>query len=217
MIYEDNDCVYRYRLITITIKSVEILLFVFVFWVNGYNKQKRREKKSMCVCVCVWSEGSCMIWYDIIINEDDDEEHSFNTRAASTHTHTHARPHTERTWVWPGHTPCLLYTQLDDPSPLPRGPQGSAQSNKNVILFSFIILYIFCLGLSFQFMYVCMYMLYMLYILDYSLLYDICCLDKCKKPIRNVNWRWREWKWRNEECSSTRNIISKSKHFTWFR
>lgn len=134
-----------------------------------------------------------------------------------THRRTHTRPHTERTWVWPGHTPCLLYTQLDDPSPLPRGPQGSAQSNKNVILFSFIILYIFCLGLSFQFMYVCMYMLYMLYILDYSLLYDICCLDKCKKPIRNVNWRWREWKWRNEECSSTRNIISKSKHFTWFR
>lgn len=146
MIYEDNDCVYRYRLITITIKSVEILLFVFVFWVNGYHKQKRREKKSMCASVCVWSEGSCMIWYDIIINEDDDEEHSFNTRAASTHTHRHTRirPHTERTWVWPGHTLSLLYTQLNDPSPLPRGPQGSAQSNTKCypILFHYTILYI---------------------------------------------------------------------------
>lgn len=203
--------VYRYRLITITItiKSVEHLVCVFVFWVDGYNnKQKRRETKSMCVCesVCVWSEGSCMIWYDIIINQDDvavdDEEHSFNTRAAYAHTHTH----TERTWVWPGHTPSLLYTQLDDPSSpppqsVPRCPGVNTVKQKMLSYSLFIILYIyiyiFCLGLSFQVMYVCMYMLYMLYTLDYSLLYDICCLDNVKQTIRNVNWRWREW--RNEE------------------
>lgn len=143
--------VYRYRLITITItiKSVEHLVCVFVFWVDGYNnKQKRRETKSMCVCesVCVWSEGSCMIWYDIIINQDDvavdDEEHSFNTRAAYTHTHTH----TERTWVWPGHTPSLLYTQLDDPSSPPspnlsRVAQGSTQSNKKCYPILFLLYY----------------------------------------------------------------------------
>lgn len=119
-----------------------------------------------------------------------------------THTDTHAYAPTQKELGCGLATPqayCIL--NLMTPPLCPAVPRGQHSQTQNVILFSFIILYyIFCLGLSFQFMYVCMYMLYMLYILDYSLLYDICCLDKCKKPIRNVNWRWREWrklkKWR---------------------
>lgn len=139
MIYEDNDCVYRYRLITITIKSVEILLFVFVFWVNGYNKQKRREKKSMCVCVCVCGvRGSCMIWYDIIINEDDDEEHSFNTRAASTHTHTRT-PRKNLGVAWP-HPMLIVYSTRWPLPSAPRSPGVSTVKQKCYpILFHYTI------------------------------------------------------------------------------
>lgn len=44
--------------------------------------------------------------------------------------------HTQRTWVWPGHTPELLYTQLADPRPRTRGQHS--QNKCYPILFHYI-------------------------------------------------------------------------------